>query len=134
MKPKQIVPLKKTWSGKASGPYVKIGPKMLYINNDASEILGDTNYIRMSLSLDDRLLIISKAEKAADSFKVSHVNETRSAKRIETNRALLSIIKAGFPMYMIDKRLPVKSLLDGSIAADFSMLIPVQQAPASVGL
>lgn len=125
MKPKQIVPLKKCWSGRASGPYVKFNQKMLYINDDASVMLGVPDYVRMSLSLSDRALIITRAEKAEDSFRLSHVNETRHARRIETNRALLSVIKAGFPLYMIDKRLPVKQLLDGSIAADFSMLVPI---------
>ena len=84
----------------------------------------------MSLSMDDRMLIISRAEKAEDSFKLSGVNETRNAKRIETNRALLSILKAGFPMYMVDRRLPAKRLLDGSLGADFSMLIPLPAEPA----
>lgn len=125
MKPKQILPLKKCYSGRATGAYVKFNQKMLYINSDASLMLGEPDYIRMSISIDDRLLIITKAEEAEDSFKLSHVNETRHARRIETNRALLSILKAGFPMYMVDRRLPVKTLLDGSIVADFSMLVPI---------
>ena len=125
MKQKLIIPLKKCYSGRASGPYVKFNQKMLYINDDASVMLGVPDYVRMSLSLEDRALIITRAEKAEDSFRLSHVNETRHAKRIEKNRALLSVIMAGFPLYMIDKRLPVKQLLDGSIAADFSMLVPI---------
>lgn len=127
MKPKQIVPLKKCYSGRANGPYVRFNNKMLYISDDASVMLGVPDYVRMSLMMDERLLVISRAEKAEDSFKLSSVKETRHAKRIETNRALLSVIKAGFPLYMLDKRLPVKKLLDGSIAGDFSALIPIKE-------
>ena len=125
MKTKQIIPIRKSYSGKAYNAYVRFTEKMLYINNDASLMLGDTDYIRMSIALDERLLLICKAEKAKDSFKLSRVNETLKARRIETNNALRSIIKAGFPLYMLGKRLPVKRLLDGSLAADFSMLVPI---------
>lgn len=126
MKAKQIIPIKKAASGASSDPYVRFGPKMLYISNQAMEMLGDTGYVRISISLADRLLVISKAEQAEDSFRLSRVNETRSARRIETNRALLSILKAGFPLYMVDRRLPVKILLDGSLAADFSLPVPIR--------
>lgn len=102
---------------------------MLMINTEAIELWGDAEYIRISIDTDDQVLIFSKAQKSDDDvFKLSKVCETKRARRIETNRALLSIIKAGFPMYMIDKRLPVKLLIDGSLAADFSMKIPIKEA------
>ena len=131
MKAKQIIPIKKRSSGGTNEPYVKFGPKMLYISSRAMEMFGEAGYIRMSISVVARRLIITKAEKAEDTFRLSRVNETKAARRIETNRALLSILKAGFPLYMVDRRLPVEILLDGSLAADFSLPIPLQADSAS---
>ena len=129
MKTKQIKPLQKAANGPANYPYVRINPKMLMINSNAMALWGETDYMRISISTDEQILIFSKAHEGDENaFKLSTVCETRRARRIETNRALLSIIKAGFPLYMIDKRLPVKILMDGSLAVDFSMKIPIKEA------
>ena len=125
---RQIKPMRKLSSGGTGFPYVKLSPKMLFLNSDAMEMWGETDYMRISISTSEQQLIFSKAQKSEDSFKLSKVCETKHARRIETNRALLAIIKAGFPLYMLDKRLPVKILLDGSMAVDFSMKIPVKEA------
>ena len=122
---KQITPLKKHYSKIGSKPSVRLSLKMLYINSAAMELLGCTEYIHMSLDLDNRRLIISKSEQDDTSFKLSTVCHTQHARRIETNRALITIIKNGFPLYMVDKPLPVTRLLDGSIVADFSMPVPL---------
>lgn len=127
MKVKQIIPLRKGGHKSDITCYVKIGIKMLYISNEAMKLFGDVEYIRISLDMDNRKVIISKAyDKEDDTFKLSKVNETKLAKRIETNRALLALVQAGFPMYMIDKYLPVEIGLDGSLLADFSMLVPLK--------
>ena len=124
---KQIMPEKKHSRGTANFPYVRITPKMLFINKTAMDLWGDTGYIRISISTKDQTLILSKAEQAEDAFKLSTVCETRGAKRIETNNALVVLFRSGFPMYMTGKRLPVQVLADGSLAVDFSYKIPVRE-------
>lgn len=129
MKTKQIKPLKKSANGPANYPYVRINPKMLMINSDAMALWGDTDYMRISISIDEQILIFSKAYEGDDgAFKLSRVCETKRARRIETNRALVALFRSGFPLYMADKRLPVKILMDGSLAVDFSMKIPIKEA------
>ena len=124
---KQIVPVKKGSGYAAKYPYVWFTNKMLMISNDAMILWGDTDYIRISINLKECVLILSKAEEAPDSYKLSHVCETKYARRIETNNALLSIIQAGFPLYMMRKRLPVRVLADGSLEVDFSYKVPVKE-------
>ena len=128
MKPQQILPVKKSPSRSVGEAYVRIGPKAFYISNEAMNQFGDdTDYIRISMDKDNRVVIVSKAfEKAEDTFKLSRVCESRKARRIETNRSLLSMIRGGFPLYMIDRHLPVRIGLDGSLLADFSLPIPLK--------
>ena len=126
MKPQQILPVKKAPSRSAGEEYIRIGLKAFYISNGAMIKFGDTDYIRISIDKDNRVVIVSKAEKDVDSFKLSHVCESQNARRIETNRSLLSIVRGGFPLYMIDRHLPVHLGLDGSLLADFSLPIPLK--------
>lgn len=127
MKIRQIVPVKKGGRKPGDQAYVRIGLKAVYISNEAMKAFGDTEYIRISLDADHRLIIISKAEKAVDSFRLSKVCETEHARRIETNRSLLAIVRGGFPLYMIDRYLPAQIGLDGSLQADFSEMIPLRE-------
>jgi hypothetical protein len=125
---KQIIPVKKACAGQAKYPYVRVTPKMLTINNEAMAMWGDTEYIRISISLKDSLMILSKAEeKDEDTFKLSRVCETKYARRSETYNVLLAILQSGFPLYMVKKRLPVQILADGSMAVDFSYKVPVKE-------
>lgn len=127
MKIRQILPITKGTGSARDPSYVRVGLKAFYISNEAMKAFGDTEYIRISLDADHRLIIISKAEKAVDSFRLSKVCETEHARRIETNRSLLSMVRGGFPMYMIDRYLPARVGLDGSLQADFSELIPLRE-------
>jgi len=128
MKVKQIKPIPKGHGTHKPVSYIKLGIKMLYISKEAMKLFGEAEYIRISLDMDNRKVIISKAfDKDEDTFKLSTVNETEYARRIETNRALLALVQAGFPMYMIDKYLPAEIGLDGSLLADFSMLVPIKE-------
>ena len=126
---KQITPLKKRKTyRKAGAPYVSIGYKMLYINEDAGRMTGGMRYANIGIDIQEQRLIISKAqEETPETFKLSKVCESSFARRIETNRSLLSLIKAGFPTWMIDRRLPVTQALDGSLVADFSKRIPIKE-------
>ena len=127
MKVQQVLPIKKSPRPHEDRPYVRIGLKAFYISSDAMRAFGDTEYIRISLDKDNRIVIISKAPKAADAFKLSRVCETEHARRIETNRSLLALVRNGFPLYMIDRNLPASIGLDGSLQADFSALIPLKE-------
>ena len=128
MKPQQILPIRKAPSRNVGEAYVRIGLKAFYISNEAMKKFGDTDYIRISMDKDNRCVIVSKAsEKADDTFKLSRVCESERARRIETNRSLLSMIRGGFPLYMIDRHLPANLGLDGSLLADFSMPIPLKE-------
>lgn len=124
---RQILPIKKSGGNHREDAYIRIGLKAFYLSNEAMKLLGDTEYIRISLDRDNRMVIISKAGKAVDSFKLSKVCETQYARRIETNRSLLSLVRNGFPLYMVDRYLPVSVGLDGSLNADFSALIPLKE-------
>ena len=125
---KQITTIKKRKTYRKAGePYVSIGYKMLYINEDAGRLTGGMRYAHIGIDIQEQRLIISKAaEETPETFKLSKVCESGYARRIETNRSLLSLIKAGFPTWMIDKRLPVTQGLDGSLIADFSKRIPIK--------
>lgn len=128
MRPQQILPVKKAPSRSVGEAYVRIGLKAFYISNEAMKQFGDTDYIRISMDKDNRVVIVSKAtEKGDDTFKLSHVCESGCARRIETNRSLLSMIRGGFPLYMIDRHLPTNLSLDGSLLADFSLPIPLKE-------
>lgn len=125
---KQIKPLKKTSSHRERKPYIRIGMKMIYINEEAGDLIGPTDYATFAIDTNGQHIIVTPSKKEEGAFKLSTVCESNNARRVETNRALLSFIKSGFPMWMVDKRLPVVKGLDGSLIADYSMKIPTKEA------
>lgn len=99
--------------------YVRLTNKMLFINACASKYLR-SDYIIISIDPKRRLLKFTPCEKNDENaFKLSSVNETNGARRIETNRALQSIQDAGFPSWKLGKRLPVSVSLDGAMLVDY---------------
>ena len=130
MKIQQILPVKKSPSRRCGESYIRIGLKAFYISAAAMAKLGDTDYVALSIDTDNRMVIVSKAEQEdPGAFKLSRVCETMAARRIETNRSLLSIVRGGFPLYMIDRHLPAYVGLDGSLMANFSLPIPLRDPP-----
>ncbi len=126
---KQIKPMKKRPTyRKTNTPYMSISLKMLYINEDAAALVDQLDYCTISIDTKGQHIVVHPANKEDDgAFKLSTVCESKRARRIETNRALLSFIRSGFPMWMLDKRLPVVRGLDGSLIADYSMKIPTKE-------
>lgn len=117
---------KKTTNGKKQGAYVKFDLKMLYISSDAMLMMNGAEYISMAVNGPGRVMQISPAPgKNEYSFKLSRVNETEYARRIETNNGLRSVIDSGFPLSMLGKRLPVVAGLDGSLIVDLRPQIPI---------
>lgn len=126
---KQIKPIKKRVTYRVKGtPYMSISLKMLYINEDAASLIGPMDYCTFSIDTKEQYIAINPANKDDEgAFKLSKVCESKNARRIETNRALMSFIKNGFPMWMLDKRLPITKGLTDTLYADFSMKIPVKE-------
>lgn len=111
---------------KAPGkPFVRFNLKMLYISAEAMAGF-QTDYIGIKVNAPGNAMLITKASaKTATSFKLCRVCSTEGARRIETNNALLSLIDAGFPRYMLGKRLPVSRSLDGALIVDLRPQIPM---------
>lgn len=106
--------------------YVRFTPKSLYLNNGAMQMIPGVDFVQMSIDVPGHVLCVIPASCSSDySFKLSSVNETKHARRIETNNALLSLLDAGFPRGMIGKRLPVMKGLDGSLIVDLRPQIPL---------
>lgn len=121
---KQIIPEKKHRSKNMQrGAFVVVDLKRIYINNDSGKMLNPFNedlWITIGIDEKNKLLTFSKVdEDTVGAFKMSRVKETEYARRIETNRALASIVRAGFPLGMLGKQLPASLLMDGSIMADY---------------
>lgn len=116
------------------GPYVRFSLKMLYISSEAMSMIPETEYISIRVNEKNRAMTITpEQEKGATSFHLSHVNETKDARRIETNNALLSVLDAGFPRWAIGKRMPVVMGLDNSIVVDLRPQIPMGEIPMPDG-
>lgn len=117
----RICPVKKAKSRAVPGEaYVRITPKMLYISSAAGDLL-DADYI--TIELDTRARIVRfTPHKAAEpgTFKLSGVNETRNARRIETNNVLMSLVAAGLPRAAMGKRLPCSLGIDGALLIDYA--------------
>lgn len=126
---KAITPVKKAKSSVVKDQeYVRLTNKMLYINSGASKYL-DGDYIQIFLDQKRELIKMIPCKKGElNAFKLSKVNETNGARRIETNNALRSFIDAGFPNGKLGKRLPVSKSIDGSLLVDYAWHpIPAQQ-------
>lgn len=95
-------------------PYVRFTPKMLYMNGPFMEEMGSPPYIKISVDGPNRLMVIANGTE--EDFKLSSVCETKHSRRIETNRALMDILEAGFPKGMIGKYLTgIQKGMDGSM-------------------
>ena len=95
-------------------PWARFTPKMLYLNGAFMEEMGHPAYIKISVDGPNRLMVITNGTE--EDFKLSSVCETKHSRRIETNRALLDILEAGFPKGMIGKYLTgVQKGIDGSM-------------------
>ena len=77
--------------------YVRLTNKMLYINAGAAKYLcGD--YIQILIDQKRELIkLVPCSKDDENAFKLSKVNETRGARRIETNNALQSFRNAELP-------------------------------------
>lgn len=121
---KQIMPEKKRPSRRLiEGAFAVIDFKKIYLNNDGGRMLNPRNcdlWITIGIDKSNSLMTFTRClPDEPGAFKMSRVCETEYARRIETNRALSSIIKAGFPLGMMGKQLPVSLLMDGSVMVDF---------------
>lgn len=117
----RICPIKKAKSRAVPGEaYVRITPKMLYISSAAADMLG-ADYITIELDTRERIVRFTprKAE-GPGTFKLSAVNETRRARRIETNNALMALVAAGLPRAAMGKRLPCSLGIDGALLIDYA--------------
>lgn len=124
-----VKPKKSASKGK-SGAFVRFNLKMLYISSDAMGMIPDTEYISIRVNPGGHVMTITpEAAKSDTAFRLSHVNETRDARRIETNNALLSILDAGFPKWALGKRMPVTVGLDNSLVIDLRPQIPLGEIP-----
>lgn len=124
-----VRPKKSATKGK-SGAFVRFNLKMLYISSDAMNMIPDTEYISIRVNEQSRAMTITPEQAKSDTaFHLSHVNETKGARRIETNNALLSILDAGFPKWAIGKRMPVTLGIDGSLVIDLRPQIPMGDIP-----
>ena len=100
----EVIPTKKRNAppkGVRGKPYVRFTPKMLYISSPAMRMLGETEWISISVNGPERVMILSPGGP----WKLSRVCETKDARRIETNGGLVSVLDAGFPKGMIGKYL-----------------------------
>lgn len=118
---KVITPVKKAKSCVVHGQeYVRLTNKMLFINAGASKYLS-SDYIQIAIDKKQEVLKFIPCKKEDENaFKLSTVNETRGARRIETNRALQSIQDNGFPRGKLGKRLPVSLAIDGALLVDYA--------------
>jgi hypothetical protein len=117
---KEVIPKKKRSApprGVRGKAYVRYTPKMLYINSQAMEMLGEADTVSISINGPERVMIITPDGP----WKLSRVCETRDAKRIETNGGLVSMLDAGFPKGMIGKYLSCHIDMTGALAVS---LIP----------
>lgn len=121
---KQIMPEKKRPSkNMIGGPFAVVDFKKIYLNNESGKMLNPGNgdlWVTIGIDKPNSLVTFTKCLPDTEgAFKMSRVCETEFARRIETNRALSAIIRAGFPLGMLGKQLPVSLLMDGSIMADY---------------
>lgn len=124
----RVLPVEKRRSRSIPGEaYVRITPKMLYISSAAGELLR-ADYITIELDTRARIIRFTPHKSAEPgTFKLSDVNETRRARRIETNNALMSLVAEGMPRAAMGKRLPCSLSLDGALLIDYAY----HPAPAS---
>lgn len=112
------------------GAYVRFTLKMLYISSEAMEMIPGTEIISIRVNDQSRAMTITpETAKSDTAFALSRVNETKYARRIETNNALLSILDAGFPKWALGKRMPVSVCLDGSLVVDLRPQISMGEIP-----
>ena len=98
--------------------YIRFTTKMLYINGPAAEMLQLPESIGISVDGPGKVMVL----RPSGPFKLSRVCETTNARRIETNRALESLLDYGFPRGMIGQYLTQLQLtMDGALAVS---LIP----------
>lgn len=98
---------------KNNNPYVRITPKAIYINEGAAQML-DGDYIQIEIDSESELVRFLSCKKGDEhAFKLSSVCETEHAKRIETNNVMFSLLKAGFDMNKMYKKLNVLRIKNG---------------------
>ena len=113
-------------------PWVRFTQKMLYLNGPFMEEMGHPAYIKISVDGPNRLMVISNG--TPEDFKLSSVCETRYSRRIETNRALMDILEAGFPKGMIGKYLTcVQKGIDGSMFVSLYTDYNAKEGTESIG-
>lgn len=103
--------------GVRNKPYVRFTSKMLYISSAAMRLLGETEYVSLSINAPERFMIITHNGP----WKLCRVNEAKDARRIETNGGLLNILEAGFPKGMLGKYLMCHTDMMGALVVS---LIP----------
>ena len=112
----EVTPKKKRCSpppGVKGKAYVRFTPKMLYISGPAMRMLGMPESIGISVDGPGRAMVI----RPGGPFKLSPVCETENARRIETNKALESLLEFGFPRGMIGIWLTqIQMTMDGAMA------------------
>lgn len=100
--------------------FVRITPKMLYINSAAGRLLR-ADCISIELNTRARIVRFTPHESAGPGvFKLSTVKETPDARRIETNNALMTLVSAGLPGAAMGKRLPCSLGIDGALLIDYA--------------
>lgn len=117
----RICPIEKAKSRAVPGEaYVRITPKMLYISSAAADMLR-ADYITIELDTRERIVRFTpRKTEGPGTFKLSAVNETRRARRIETNNALMALVAAGLPRAAMGKRLPCSLGIDGALLIDYA--------------
>ena len=102
---------------KNTGAYVRFTTRMFYLNNDAMKLLGNAESVDISVDAQQRTMIVSPGGR----WKLSTVNETRFARRIENGSSLTEIMAAGFPVGMLGHYLACEKDMAGSLVVS---LIP----------
>lgn len=93
--------------------YVRFTLKMLYISSEAMRLLGE-DVRAVSAVIDKRagvMLIVPSGN-----LKLCAVTQAEHARRIETNGALMELVKDGFPTGLLGAYLFCEKALDGSLA------------------
>ena len=126
---KEVIPKKKRSSpprGVKGKAYVRFTPKMLYISGPAMRMLGMPESIGISVDGPGRAMVL----RPGGPFKLSRVCETEDARRIETNKALESLLEYGFPRGMLGLWLTqLQTTMDGALAVS---LLPDWEAKDGV--
>ena len=102
--------------------YIRVTSRMLYLNNEAMKLLGETETVSISIDKNQRVIIITPGGP----WKLTKVHDTKYARRIESGTSMVEILKSGFPYGMLGVYLPCQKDMYGSLVIS---LIPSERKP-----